>query len=80
MKLMVGVTEELDRCLVLRPPPMLENCMHASFFELDCFREILVYFEVTRLSRLDRVSSVNYVLRATNHAGVAFGDFDAKSG
>ena len=29
---------------------------------------------------LDRVNSVNYVLRATNHAGVAFGDFDAKSG
>ncbi len=25
-------------------------------------------------------NSVNYMLRATNHAGVAFGDFDAKSG
>ncbi len=37
MKLMVGVTEELDRCLVLRPPPMLENRMHAILLLLLLF-------------------------------------------
>ena len=30
MKPMVGVAVELDGCLVLRPPPMLEFRMHAK--------------------------------------------------
>ncbi len=29
MKYMVGVAEELEGCVVLRPPPMLKNRMHA---------------------------------------------------
>jgi len=41
MKLMVGVTEELEGCVVLRPPPMLENRMHAtSTFVVVIFNNI----------------------------------------
>jgi hypothetical protein len=56
MKPMVGVAVELDGCLVLRPPPMLEFRMHAFVVVL-----LACYLDISKEKSLFRMPSASNV-------------------